>query len=63
MERETVPAFQEEHYFRELDLATTVMINLMPGKFSADGYMGEGGPIMALPFIILMILFFVSFSM
>jgi uncharacterized protein len=63
MEREMVPAFQEERYFRGLDMATTVMINLTSGKFSADGYMGEGGFVMAIPFIILMILFFVSFSM
>jgi uncharacterized protein len=61
VEREMVPAFQEEQYFRGLDMATTVMINLASGKFSADGYMGEGGLVMALPFIIFMILFFVIF--
>ncbi len=61
MEREMVPAFQEEHYFRGFDMATTAMINLASGKFSADGYMGEGGLIMVLPFIIFMILFFVIF--
>ena len=61
MEREMVPAFQEGQYFRGFDMATTVMINLASGKFSADGYMGEGGLIMVLPFIIFMILFFVIF--
>ena len=58
-EREMIPAFQEEDYFRGFDAATTVMINLASGKFSADRYMNEGGLIMALPFIILLTLFFV----
>lgn len=62
MEREMVPAFQEGHYFRGLDMATTVMINLASGKFSADGYMGDGGLMIALLFIIFLILFFVIFS-
>jgi uncharacterized protein len=59
MEREMVPAFQQEDYYAGFERATTVMISLASGKFTAEGYMGEGGFFMVLPFIIFLTLLFV----
>jgi uncharacterized protein len=59
MEREMIPAFMEGNYYEGIDRATTVMINLASGKFSADGYMGEGGLIVLLPLIIFITLLLV----
>ncbi|HPF93336.1 MAG TPA: TPM domain-containing protein [Tenuifilaceae bacterium] len=59
MEREMIPAFQQDDYYAGFDRATTVMISLASGKFTADGYMGEGGFFAVLPFIIFLTLLFV----
>lgn len=59
IEREMIPAFQQEDYYRGLNRATTTMINLASGKYSAEGYMGEGGLMFVLPFIIFITLFLV----
>jgi uncharacterized protein len=59
IEREMIPHFQNENYYQGLDRATTIMINLASGKFSAEGYMGEGGALLVLPFIIFLTLFLV----
>lgn len=59
MEREMIPNFQEGNYYRGIDAATTAMINLASGKFSAEGYMGEGGFLVVIPFLIFLTLFFV----
>lgn len=59
MEREMIPSFMEENYYQGLDRATTAMINLASGKFSAEGYMGEGGILLILPFIIFITLILV----
>lgn len=59
IDREMIPSFQNEDYYRGFDRATTAMINLASGKFSAEGYMGEGGLLLVLPFIIFLTLFLV----
>ncbi len=59
IEREMVPNFEQGNYFRGIDAATTAMINLASGKFSAEGYMGEGGFLVGIPILIFMTLFFV----
>lgn len=59
MEREMIPSFIEGNYYEGIDKATTVMINLASGKFSADGYTGEGGLLVVLPFLIFLVLIFV----
>jgi len=59
IDRELIPNFQEGEYYRGFDAATTAMINLASGKFSADGYMGTGGFVMLFPMLIIIILFFV----
>lgn len=38
MERELIPSFKENDYYKGLEDATTVMMNLASGKFSADQY-------------------------
>lgn len=42
MERELIPAFREDAYYKGLDDAITVMMGLASGKFSADQYEGDG---------------------
>lgn len=59
IDRELIPNFLEGEYYRGFDAATTAMINLASGKFSADGYMGTGGFVMLFPLLIIIILFFV----
>ena len=59
VEKEMIPNFQNEDYYRGLDAATTAMINLASGKFTADKYMGNGGGLVVLPLIIFIILFMV----
>jgi uncharacterized protein len=59
MEREMIPNFQENNYYNGLNRATDVMIGLASGKFSAEGYMGQGGLLLILPFIIFITLIFV----
>lgn len=59
IDREMIPSFQNEDYYSGIDRATTAMINLASGKFSAEGYMGEGGLLLVLPFIIFLTLFLV----
>lgn len=41
MERELIPAFREDAYYKGLDDAITVMMGLASGKFSADQYDGD----------------------
>jgi uncharacterized protein len=59
IDREMIPNFQEGNYYYGFDKATTAIINLASGKFSAEGYMGEGSFLMALPIIIFITLIFV----
>lgn len=59
IDRELIPHFQEGNYYRGFDAATTAMINLASGKFSADGYMGSGGFVVIFPLLIFIILFIV----
>lgn len=58
-EREMIPNFQEGNFYIGLNNATDVMIGLASGKFSADGYMGQGGFLVVLPFLIFLVLIFV----
>lgn len=59
VEREMIPNFKNEDYYRGINEATTAMINLASGKYSADGYMGSGGGLVILPLLIFIILFWV----
>lgn len=59
VEREMIPNFKNEDYYRGINEATTAMINLASGKYSADGYMGTGGGLVILPLIIFITLFLV----
>jgi uncharacterized protein len=62
IEREMIPYFQEGDYYGGINAATTVMINLSSGMFTADEYMSDGGFMALLPIFIIVVLFFVIFS-
>ncbi len=59
MERELVPYFQEDNYFRGFDAATTTIMSLASGKFSADQYASDAPPAFVFLILVLLVLFFV----
>jgi uncharacterized protein len=59
-----IPSFRQQKYFEGLDQATTLIIGLAQGEFSADKITGqEQGQEGAIAFIIILLLFFVIFPM
>ena len=56
--REMIPFFKQNQYYQGLDAATTTIINLAKGKFTADQYnkrKSSGGGVGAIIFIIIFI--------
>ncbi|MBN1415933.1 MAG: TPM domain-containing protein [Bacteroidales bacterium] len=57
------PAFKEGNFYHGLDSATSILMALTKGEFTADDYMkktGSGGRFV--PVIVLLIIFFIIFS-
>jgi uncharacterized protein len=61
VERELIPYFKEGNYYGAFDKATSTIMSLASGKFTADEYLADGGFLMFLPLIIFLGLFFLSF--
>lgn len=59
VEREMLPYFQENLFYRGIDAATTTMIGLASGKFTAGQYADQGEPSGAYMFLFLLVFFFV----
>ncbi len=63
IEKEMIPAFREDNYYKGIDNAVNVIIDLCSGKFTQDEYANGGEPIPAwvmIAFIIILILIFRS---
>ncbi len=61
VDNEMIPYFKQNNYFKGIDKATTVLMELAAGEISAEGYnkATEGSPWTAvLPFVIFIIIFF-----
>lgn len=63
IEKEMIPAFQENDYYTGIDNAVNVIMDLCSGKFSQDEYADDGFPLwLIILFIIAIILILNKFS-
>lgn len=62
IDREIVPNFREGNYYMGLDAATSTIIDLASGKFTADEYGQDDGFIGGIIAIAFLVFFFVLFS-
>jgi uncharacterized protein len=62
IEKEISPAFREGKYYEGLDAATSTLISLTKGEFTADEYKRKTDGGSYVPFIIVVIILFIVFS-
>ncbi|MCC8172834.1 MAG: TPM domain-containing protein [Odoribacter sp.] len=56
---EIIPEFQNDNYYAGIDKATTVLMDLSAGEYTADEYANSGGTELAGLFILFLFIFFI----
>ena len=63
IEKEMIPAFKEDKYYKGIDNAVDVIMDLCSGKFTQDEYKDDGYPLwLTILIIIAIVIIFIKFS-